>query len=149
MRGLFDNDRHGRLSCRLWNLMAEIMLQISSLSFQYECSKIKLNLLKLYNHLLGVFWNLFSFLFSFVIGFSYHVGGRIRVLLQIRPSLIIVSFLKDESFLWVFVKRGSIPWSAEFIQVISFFFSLRSLRGIILEFGFLLYPKKCSWFFNE
>ena len=34
------------------------------------------------------------------------------------------------------------------LQVISFF-SLHSLRGIILEFGFLSYPKLCSWFFNE
>ena len=37
----------------------------------------------------------------------------------------------------------------EFIERISFFFSLCSLRGIILEFGFLPYLKLCSWFFNK
>ena len=45
--------------------------------------------------------------------------------------------------------RLTISWSAEFIQSISFFFSLRSLCGIILEFGFLSYAKLCSWFFDE
>ena len=44
--------------------------------------------------------------------------------------------------------RLTIPWSAEFIQRISLF-SLPSLRGIILEFGLLTYPKLCSWFFTE
>ena len=43
--------------------------------------------------------------------------------------------------------RLTIPWSAEFIQVISFF-PLHSLLGIILEFWFLSYPKLCSWFFQ-
>ena len=50
----------------------------------------------------------------------------------------------DNSFL-----RGHNTSEFEFIQKISFFFSLCSLRGIILEFGFLPYFKLCSWFFNE
>ena len=36
-----------------------------------------------------------------------------------------------------------------FIQRISFFFSLCSLHGVILEFGLLQYLKLCSCFFNE
>ena len=51
--------------------------------------------------------------------------------------------------LGICLTRLTIPRSAEFIQRISFFFSQRSLRGIILEFGFLSYPKLWSWFFNE
>ena len=47
------------------------------------------------------------------------------------------------------LRRLTIPWSTEFIQGISFFYFLRSLRGIIFYFGFLSYPKLCSWFFNE
>ena len=39
---------------------------MSSLSFQYECSRIKLNILKLYGHLLGVLLSLFSSLLSLV-----------------------------------------------------------------------------------
>ena len=49
------------------------------------------------------------------------------------------------SSLGICLTRLTIPWSAEFIQMISFFFSL---RGIILEFGFLSYPKLRSWFFH-
>ena len=40
--------------------------------------------------------------------------------------------------------RLTIPWSAEFIQRISFFFSWHSL-----EFGLISYPKLCSCFFSE
>ena len=51
-------------------------------------------------------------------------------------------------FWGIHLTRLTIPRRAEFIRVISFFFSLRSLRGIILEFGFLSYPKLRSWFYN-
>ena len=57
----FDNGRHSSLSFRQWDLMAELVLQISSLSFQYERSRKKLNILKLYVTYLG-FCGVYSFL---------------------------------------------------------------------------------------
>ena len=83
--------------------MAELVLQISSLSFQYECSRINLNILKLFVTYLG-FCGVYSFLFStIVIGFPYYVGRRIHVLFQIRARLKIVPLLVDKSFLLVSV----------------------------------------------
>ena len=71
-------------------------------------------------------------------------------LISNKTKINYCSFPRGQVFsLDIRLTRLSIPRSAEFIQRISFFFSLRSLRGIILEFGFLSYRKLCSWFFNE
>ena len=67
----FDDGRLGSLSFRPVNLMAELVLQISGLSFQYECSRINLDILKLYVHLLGILRSLFfsPFFIIWVSGF--------------------------------------------------------------------------------
>ena len=90
-----------------------------------------------------------EFLFFFLSLLGFHkVGRRIHVLFQIRPRLIIVSFLVDKSFLWYSFNEATIPRSLSSFKGEAFSF-LCSLRGIILEFGFLPYLKLCSWFFNE
>ena len=121
--------------------MAELVLQISSLSFQYKCSRIKLNILKLYVHLLEMLWNLFSSIFLSLFGFHTTLADKTKI-------DNCYSFHGQVFPLGIRLMRFTILRSAEFIQRISFF-SLRSLRGIILELVFLSYPKLRSWFFNE
>ena len=103
---------------------------------------IKLNTFKLYVHLLGVLWSLFSSFFFSLLGFH-------NVLVE-RYTSYFCFFPRGQIFsLGICLTRLTIPRSAEFIQMISFFFSLPSLRGLFLEFGFISYPKLCSWFFHE
>ena len=105
--------------------MGEHVLQISRLSFQCECSRIKLNILKLYVHLLGVLWNLFSSLFSFVIGFPSHVDTR---LISDKTRINYCSYPRGQIFsLGIRLTRLTIPRSAGSFKRISFFFSLMVL----------------------
>ena len=107
------------------------MLQISSLSFQYECSRIKLNMLKLYVHLefCGFYFLLF---FLSLLGFhNTLVGGYTS---YFRTGLIIVPFLVDKSFLRVFVLRG-LPYLGVWIHSKENFFSFLSWFSARHYFG--------------
>ena len=67
-----------------------------------------------------------------------------HVLFQIRPRLIIISFLVDKSpALGISFNEARQIQECKFIQRRSFFFSLCSLCGMTLESGFLPYPKLC------
>ena len=129
MKRLFDNGRHGPLSFKLWDLMAELVLQISYLSFRYECSRIKLNMLKLYVTYLG-FCGVYSFLFFFF-----------RKWISITRWWKDIGLISDTSVLWVFIYRG-LPCHGVLVHSNDkfFLFSQCSLRGIILEFGCLHIP---------
>ena len=91
---------------------------------------------------------LFSFFFRYWVSITR--WWKDTRLISDKTRINYWSFPRGQVFsLGIRLTRLTIPRSAEFIQVTSFFFSLRSLHGIILEFGFLSYPKVCSWFFNE
>ena len=85
-------------------------------------------MLQLYVHLLGVFQSLFFSLFPLVIELPLHVDKKMYVLFQIRPRLIIISFLMDKSpALGISFNETHQTPECEFIQRRSFFFSLSVL----------------------
>ena len=109
---------------KIFPLFSLIRAILSSRNFfysrQHECSKINLNILKLYVHLLGILWSLFPPFFSLLGFHKTLVEGY--VLFQIRPkwslssrTLLSFGYSFNEAY------HTSECW---FIKRKSFFFSL-------------------------
>ena len=134
--------------------MAEHVHQISSWSFQYECSRVKLNILKLYVHLLGVWWNLFSSLFffhwvfttcwskdtrlisdktrinycSFSRGQVFYLGIR----LTRPPYLGVWVHSKDKLFSFLCVLCTGLFWNLGFFRISNYVLGFSKNRGNFL-----------------
>ena len=92
---------------------------------------------------------LFSFFFRYWVSITrYYEDSR---LISDKTRINYCSFSRGQDFsLGIRLTKLTIHRSLNsFKGEVFSLFSRGSLRGIILEFGFLSYPKLCSWFFNE
>ena len=127
-----------------WDLMAELVLQISSLSFQYECSRIKLNIV------CSRIWDAVEFiLFFFSSRYSVCIPRwwKDTHLISDKTRINSYSFPRGQDFpLGIRLNETYHVSEYWFIQKISSFFSLRVLCvALFWNLGFFI----CYWFFAE